>query len=959
VDGEDRPLDSLADAVLEGRTVDWPSAEAGVVEPQREAIRQLKVLAGIADMHKRLTADITDSARLEAAEERLEQWGRLKLLERIGRGSFGDVFRAWDSKLDREVAVKLLRANSAPTDGAEVLKEARLLARVRHPNVVTVYDADEIDGRVGLWMEFIHGKNLEQVLGERKRFEDVEVTRVGIELCRALSAVHDAGLLHRDVKTQNLMQAGDGRLVLMDFGTGWDLERATAATVEAAGTPLYLAPEIFQGAQPTVRTDIYSAGVLLFHLRTGAYPVQGATIREVGLAHESGERLDLRAGAAGVSRGLADTIGRAIHPDPGERFQTIRDMLAALENAGRAVEARKKTRYRLAFGAVSLAAVALVAPPALRQLKGDRRATSGAVGAPNLGLTPEKRAFQTPNLLATRIGRPSPDGRHLPYTDSASGNLGIYNLTTGGSRVLTTGGDSGQENYALESIVSADSRRIAYAWADGACHCQQLRVIDAEGTGERVLTSGQGAMAITPLEWSHDGSRILGTRQRSTSETDVVLVSAQDGAVQLVRTLTQTPGHLAISPDGRYVAYDRLEGAAGTDRGIYLCAVDGIDETPVVTGPTYDSHPMWTPDGSGLVFASMRTGGPGLWLQAVRDGRADGRPQLLDKDMGPFVPITLTLTGSLYYRHRTGLMDVYTVPIDPATGEVRGEPTNAAGSNQGSNLVADWSPDGDTIVYESWRTLFGPGRNLLVFHSMTTGVERELAADLDLVNGARWSPDGRTIAVGGVDPRGMRAIWLVDPASGRILSSFLAKPGDLPPATSMEWDPDGAHLYLRRNPGSISRLDIHSGEESVVYEPPPDSTLGNLSVSPDGRWLVFGLYVRPADSARLLVIPSGGGRSRELVDLPGAPVAIRIGDWTRDGKQILFVRTARDAEQRHQGELWAVPLEGGRPRSLGLTRHALRDVRVSPDGTRISFTTGYPDTAIWVFDNFLPQRKRP
>src|SRR5262249_1653862 len=160
---------------------------------------------------------------------------------------FGEVYRAWDSRLDREVAVKLLHASGDKTEGATVLREARLLARVRHPNVVTIYDADEIEGRVGLWMEFLQGRNLEELLREREKFDDREVTTIGIELCRALSAVHDAGLLHRDIKPQNLMRTAEGRLILMDFGTGGELVDESSAAVDAAGTPLYLAPEVFAG----------------------------------------------------------------------------------------------------------------------------------------------------------------------------------------------------------------------------------------------------------------------------------------------------------------------------------------------------------------------------------------------------------------------------------------------------------------------------------------------------------------------------------------------------------------------------------------------------------------------------------------------------------------------------------------------------------------------------------------
>jgi len=471
-----------------------------------------------------------------------------------------------------------------------------------------------------------------------------------------------------------------------------------------------------------------------------------------------------------------------------------------------------------------------------------------------------------------------------------------------------------------------------------------------------VLYGAGGMPAITPLEWSPDSREILGTRRRSAAETDVVLMSTLDGSVRSVRTLEHSPGRVALSPDGRSIAYDRAEDADETDRGIFLSAIDGGEETPVVTGPTYDSQPMWTPDGSGLVFASMRTGGPGLWLQRIRDGRAEGSPVLLDKDLEPFAPITLTRRGSLFYNHRTGLMDVYTAPIDPSTGDVTGAPANAANRFLGSNLGADWSPDGNTLVFASWRTLAGPGRNILVFHSMDTGREREVTLDLDSVSGAGWSPDGRFIAVAGPDRKGVNAYRLMDPASGRIVKTLLARTGGIP-FNSGAWDPDGAHAYLGSTAtGRVSRLDVSTGGEEPVYEAPSDSVLGNLSVSPDGRWIAFGLFLRADKSARLRVIPSSGGGSRDLVNTPKAGAALRVGGWTRDGRQILFVRVIPASSEHGQiGELWAAPFHGGPARSLGLSQPALRNVRVSPTGDRISFTTGFPDRDIWVFENFLPK----
>src|SRR5581483_4323044 len=217
-------------------------------------------------------------------------WGPLRIIERVGGGMFGDVFRAWDTRLDREVALKILHRrdrgappapSSAGAETVEAIEEGRLLARVRHPNVVTVYGAERIDGQVGVWMEFVHGPTLEHELSRHGPFDLERLVRVAVDLAEAVSAVHRAGLLHRDIKTHNILCDGDGRTLLTDFGAG---ELAGASSGSPVGTPLYVAPEVAAGRPASSQSDIYSLGVVLFRLATGRYPVEGQTLEDIRTA---------------------------------------------------------------------------------------------------------------------------------------------------------------------------------------------------------------------------------------------------------------------------------------------------------------------------------------------------------------------------------------------------------------------------------------------------------------------------------------------------------------------------------------------------------------------------------------------------------------------------------------------------------------------------------------------------
>ena len=183
-----------------------------------------------------------------------QAWGSFRLLARVGHGSFGEVYRAWDPHLEREVAVKLLLPASVggEEDYQAILREARALAAVQHPNIVHVYGMDRHDGRVGYWTDFVHGKTLSFLVLAQGPFGYREAALIGLDVAKALSAVHRAGLLHRDIKAENVMREEGGRILLMDFGLSTLPQRQTGV----AGTPTYMAPELFSGSAATVASAI-------------------------------------------------------------------------------------------------------------------------------------------------------------------------------------------------------------------------------------------------------------------------------------------------------------------------------------------------------------------------------------------------------------------------------------------------------------------------------------------------------------------------------------------------------------------------------------------------------------------------------------------------------------------------------------------------------------------------------
>ena len=329
--GDDPVVDDLAGAILDGSPVDWVDAERRIDASSEDVLRSLRILATVADLQREVQGSTPPSPTQPAPPAPVDSWGHLRLLELIGRGSFGDVYRAWDPKLDREVALKLLWAGGQTDLGSSsIIDEGRLLARVRHANVVTIHGADQIAGRIGLWMEFVRGKSLDELLRDGEAFSGQAVAEIGIALCGALSAVHGAGLLHRDIKAQNVIRADDGRTVLMDFGTGREAGRSGS---DLAGTPLYMAPEVLGGQPASEQSDIYSLGVLLYHVLTNAYPVNGRTIDEVRKAHDGSVRASLRDARPDLPARLARIIERAIDPVRARRYASAEALGADLRSA--------------------------------------------------------------------------------------------------------------------------------------------------------------------------------------------------------------------------------------------------------------------------------------------------------------------------------------------------------------------------------------------------------------------------------------------------------------------------------------------------------------------------------------------------------------------------------------------------------------------------------------------------
>ncbi len=343
----------------------------------------------------------------------LREWGHLELREELGRGSFGVVWKAFDTLLEREVALKLRSPETSSDRARNYIDEARRLARVRHPHVLAVHGADVHEGLVGLWADLLEGQTLDEVLDRRARLTFLEVLELGSELAEALAAVHDAGLVHGDVKGANIMIEPGLGAVLMDFGAGTE---AASGSAPLYGTPAVMAPELFAGASASPESDAYALGTVLYRMLTGRATVPPAD-RLVELAElvEAMRPADLQFPSE-VPWALRQVVRDLLARVPGER-PNMKEVISRLEWIETA-PARLRRRAAYLAVVVSLAAgLVLASIGYLRSVRSEERAQLALREAEAVG------DFLSETLQAPRLLADGPGVKLVEVLDGAESRL--------------------------------------------------------------------------------------------------------------------------------------------------------------------------------------------------------------------------------------------------------------------------------------------------------------------------------------------------------------------------------------------------------------------------------------------------------------------------------------------------------------------------------------------------------
>ncbi|HET9253209.1 MAG TPA: protein kinase [Candidatus Eisenbacteria bacterium] len=865
------PIDDAIQSIDDNESVDWNLTDTKLSSAgDRASARALRDLEKIAEVHRGFQHPPKPGKSGTSPAPHPEPWGPLTILELASAGQSGEVWRAWDTWLQREVALKfLLPEGTDGTGDSALLEEARSLARIRHRGVVNVHGIGAHAGRVGMWMEFLEGATLESEIDRRGPLPPGEVARIGIDLCHALDAVIAAGLVHRDIKPANIVLESSGRTVLTDFGLGKRAAVTGRDEWRSSGTPLFMAPELLAGEAATPRSDLYALGVTLRWALTGRAPFRARSLQELRVEAETGPGTRIRDERPDAPAKLISAIERAMAPRADARYATPAQFAEALETTLDDTRGARRASVRprvLVFGGLLLLASALLS---IRLL-------------PERSIAPRGRF--TIQLPATTELNPyagnqtiSPDGRLVAFVAEAvvestsQERIWVRPLDAFSAKSL-----DGTEGASF-LFWSPDSREIGF-FTDG-----KMKKVAVSGGSPEVLCDAPDPRGAT---WGRDGVIVFAPRAAGGLHR----VSSEGGAsVEIQRPDTlgreealRWPHFL---PDGERYFFVSLPPRNG-EFDVFVASTKKPERRRVMRAgcaPTVAGN-------LGVVVAHAGR----LMLQGFDFDRLAPKesPVAIAR-----VPFTNESVGQpLASASSNGIIVHLNQPMSPTklnlldrSGRSRAVVPLPAGryeagyhSPDGKRLLAQ-RRDSPTSV-EIWLVDLVRGQS----RRFTVGPQSRFGG------APAWSPDGKRIAFSS-NRDGRTNIYerLVDEAGEERL--LYESDGQFKEVNT--WSPDGEYLVFEQAGAhtgwDLWLLPMKRKEGAIPYLTSRHGEYGG-GVSPDGRWLAHSNYVDGRMEIYVRSFPE-----------PGAEVRLFEGDgrayWTRDGREILISHTG-------DGWIWSIPV---------------------------------------------------
>ncbi len=863
-----------------------------------------------------------------------------KLVAKLGEGGMGIVYKADDTKLNRQVALKFLAQHLLDDEEAKerFLREAQAAAALHHPNICPVHEIDEVDGKTFISMAFLEGDTLEDRIAEGP-LSIKDALDVARQVADGLDAAHEKGVFHRDIKPANIMVDAKGRATIMDFGLARLTEASRLTKTDAAmGTVAYMSPEQGQGMDVDGRTDIWALGCVLYEMVSGQRPFQGqydqALLYEI--VHE--EVAPLTSIRAGVPMELEFIVGECLAKDRDDRNGTAQEVSRKLRTLAEKLKSGHSTilRSTQTTGAVpaTMAAGQTVNPtealPPDAVVVGKRRlqAVYGLAGlfalaffgllAFNLTQTPPESTVTRFSFAPERLGPSSsisPDGKYILYTAQTDGESSLWLRPLGDESVGQLAGTEGE----IGGFWSPDSSWIGFGTAT------ELKRVSIDGGSPITLCElpGTGYFALLGGTWSPDDERIV-----FSSGLQLYEVAARGGQPELLFDSSDSPRPYALQPHflptGRGpAALVYHAGISTSDNWVAVLNLETGERREL--GPGH--RPVYSQDGY-LIHGPTDIAEPGLWawpfsLETLEQ-TADSFPI---STVG--LDATLSRDGTLAYLDQTGRSSPRTLVWRNRTGEL----LETVGQPQGMAHPA-LSPDSQRVAVRSRES----GNLDIWVHDLTRSTKTRLTFEDVNETQPAWSPSGREIAYRHIET-GPGDTLMRKSADGTGEAVVLVESeSDLDwPA----WSHDGRYLVYREDNSETGRdiLYVELGTDGNASEPVTFlSTPANEDqpqLSPDGRFLAYvsdesgrtEIYVQP--------FPNGAGKWQ---------VSVNGGDqirWSSDGSELFYAEGSTlmaVSVSTEQGFTLGQPQMLFASPDLALATGGGRGYDVSADGQRFMMT---------------------
>jgi serine/threonine protein kinase len=834
------------------------------------------------------------------------QIAHYEILEQLGEGGMGVVYKARDTHLDRFVAIKLLSPSVTADELrlARFVREAKTASALNHSNIVTIHDTGTDQGVMFIAMEYVHGRTLDAVIG-RRGLPVKEAVHYAIEIAEALSAAHSAGIVHRDLKPANVMVTEQRHVKVLDFGLAKLRESAATAedeptrtlgprTDEGAivGTVAYMSPEQAQGGVVDARSDLFAFGAMLYEMLTGRKAFRGTTPISLlaAILKEEPERLDTV--ITGIPSELERIVTRCLRKDPARRFQNAADLKVALqevlEEDERTPAVRQTARSNWRWLAPTLLLAVLGAGAGLVWLS--RRDSAASPLLVLRRVTSDSGLTTDPSL--------SPNGTLVAYASdrSGEGNLDIWVQPVGGGEAVRL---TRHETDDHQPAFSPDGARIAFR-------------SDREGGGIYIMPAlgGEPRLVVRNASlprFSPDGAYILYSPGGSILG-ELHFVPLAGGQPRRLQEQHWSARDGVWAPDSKHVLFLGLTAPPGLKRGEwYITTLDGA--APVLTGArdVIDRYGLLPPGGQDIspslwlerdnqvVFSARLGDSNDLWSISLSPGtgKVAGVPRRLTASTGLILSASFAAAPSTGARRGLGILalanlndnvDLWSVPLDPNRGVSKGEAKRLT-EDPAPDINVSVSRDGARAIFISRRS----GGEHVWMKDLNSGAETQLTAGNTLNWTPHISPRGDRVAYGRREGEKWSLYAISLDARGRAgAEQRLCEQCGFP----WSWS-TGVNrlLYCILPEARIGLLDIGSGFHGEVLRHPKFG-LWQGEFSPDDEWVAFQAS-SGGRNARIYVV-----RAEELRRSPAPESWIAITDdetwndkprWSPDGNLLYYV----------------------------------------------------------------------